>query len=134
MFSYLLVQPIAGRLADRVNLVTVMLGGLALSAAGVLLVPFTSGPLLVAVVIIGGIGVGAVWTNSDAMVSRLAQEGRIGATLGAAGSFKELGDMLGPLLIGVLAQAISLRASFVICGVLGMLSMALLRFTRAARV
>jgi len=132
--SYLLVPPIAGRLADRVNLITVMLGGLALSAAGVLLVPFTSGPLLVAVVIIGGIGVGAVWTNSDAMVSRLAQEGRIGATLGAAGSFKELGDMLGPLLIGVLAQAISLRASFVICGVLGMLSMALLRFTRAARV
>ena len=128
--SYLLVQPLAGRLADRMNAVAVMLGGLVMSAAGVLLVPFTTGVALVAVAIAGGIGVGTVWTNTDAMVSRLAEQGRIGATLGAAGSFKELGDMLGPLLIGVLAQALSLRASFVICGMLGFGSIALLHFVR----
>jgi len=128
--SYLLVQPFAGRLADRTNPVTVMLAGLVLSAAGVFMVPFTSGPALVVVAITGGIGVGTVWTNTDAMVSRLADRGRIGATLGAAGSFKELGDMLGPLLIGVLAQALSLRASFVICGMLGFVSIVLLRLVR----
>ena len=128
--SYLLVQPLAGRLADRMNPLTVMFTGLALSAAGVLLVPFASGIALVAVAVCGGIGVGTVWTNTDAMVSRLAKSGRLAATLGAAGSFKELGDMLGPLLIGVLAQALSLRTSFVICGILGFLSIALLKFVR----
>lgn len=128
--SYLLIQPLAGRLADRVNPITVMLVGLTVSAAGVLLIPFTAGALLVAVAIAGGIGVGTVWTNTDAMVSRLADEGRIAATLGAAGSFKELGDMLGPLLIGALAQALSLRWSFVICGLLGFASIALLKFVR----
>lgn len=125
--SYLLVQPFAGRLADRMNPIRVMLVGLVMSAAGVLLVPFTSGMALVLVAVLGGLGVGTVWTNTDAMVSRLAEQGRIAATLGAAGSFKELGDMLGPLLIGVLAQALSLRASFVICGILGFLSIALLQ-------
>jgi len=128
--SYLLIQPFAGRLADRMNPIKVMLAGLVLSAAGVLLVPFTSGIALIAVAVAGGIGVGTVWTNTDAMVSRLADQGRIAATLGAAGSFKELGDMLGPLLIGILAQAISLRASFVICGLLGFLSITLLKFVR----
>lgn len=129
--SYLLVQPFAGRLADRMNPIAVMTGGLLLSAAGVLLVPFVTGWLLIVVAILGGIGVGTVWTNTDAMVSRLADEGRVAATLGAAGSFKELGDMLGPLLIGILAQAWNLRASFVICGILGFLSIVLLKFVRA---
>ncbi len=128
--SYLLVQPLAGRLADRVNPIAVIFGGLVLSAAGVVLIPFTRGPLLIAVAIIGGLGVGTVWTNTDAMVSKLADQGRIAATLGAAGSFKELGDMLGPLLIGALAQTLGLRVAFVICGVLGFLSIALLKFAR----
>ncbi len=128
--SYLLVQPLAGRLADRVNPLRVIFGGLVLSATGVVLIPFTSGPLLIVVAVLGGIGVGTVWTNTDAMVSKLADEGRVAATLGAAGSFKELGDMLGPLLIGFLAQALGLRVAFVICGVLGFLSIALLRFVR----
>ncbi|MEO6259285.1 MAG: MFS transporter [Thermoanaerobaculia bacterium] len=128
--SYLLVQPLAGRLADRVNPIAVIFGGLVLSAAGVVLIPFTRGPLLIAVAILGGLGVGTVWTNTDAMVSKLADQGRIAATLGAAGSFKELGDMLGPLLIGALAQTLGLRVAFVICGVLGFLSIALLKFAR----
>ncbi|MEO8215991.1 MAG: MFS transporter [Acidobacteriota bacterium] len=130
--SYLLVQPFAGRLADRIDPIAVIFGGLVLSAAGVVLIPFTRGPLLIAVAIIGGLGVGTVWTNTDTMVSRLADQGRMAATLGAAGSFKELGDMLGPLLIGALGQTLGLRAAFVICGVLGFLSIALLKFARAA--
>lgn len=128
--SYLLVQPIAGRLADRMNPISVILGGLILSASGVTLIPFVTGPVLIAVAIIGGVGVGTVWTNTDAMVSRIAKEGRIAATLGAAGSFKEIGDMLGPLLIGILAQTLGLRSSFVICGLLGFLSIGFLKFVR----
>lgn len=131
--SYLLVQPVAGRLADRLNPIAVIFTGLVLSAAGVVLIPFTRGPLLIAVAVLGGLGVGTVWTNTDAMVSRLADQSRIAATLGAAGSFKELGDMLGPLLIGALAQTLGLRIAFVICGVLGFLSIALLRSAGASR-
>jgi len=38
-----------------------------------------------------------------------------------AGSFKEFGDMLGPLLIGLLSQAFGLTIGFVVCGALGLL-------------
>jgi MFS transporter, ACDE family, multidrug resistance protein len=120
--SYLLGQPVAGALADRLNPMRVMLAGLVLSSLGVLAVPFTSGLALVAVCVIGGIGVGTVWTNSDAMVSRLATQGRTASALGFAGSFKELGDMLGPLLIGALTQAFGLKVSFVTCGAIGLSS------------
>ena len=43
-----------------------------------------------------------------------------------AGSFKELGDMVGPLLIGALSQAFGLTIGFVACGILGLLSLLLI--------
>ena len=124
--SYLLVQPLAGMLADRFDPRKVMLAGLVLSSLGVLLVPFTAGLALVTACVIGGIGVGTVWTNSDAIVSQLAKRGRTASALGIAGSFKELGDMLGPLLIGALTQVFGLKVSFVTCGVIGLFSIVLL--------
>ena len=131
--SYLLVQPLAGVLADRLNAARVMSAGLVLSSLGVLLVPFTTGVSLVAVCIAGGLGVGTVWTNSDAMVSRLAAQGRTASALGVAGSFKELGDMLGPILIGGLTQAFGLKVAFVACGGLGLSSILLLVFAERGR-
>ena len=50
--------------------------------------------------------------------------------MGAAGSFKEFGDMVGPILIGVLSQLLGLTWGFVICGLLGLLSVALLQRKR----
>lgn len=132
--SYLLVQPLAGTLADRFPPARVMLAGLILSSLGVVLVPFTRGMGLVLACVVGGMGVGTVWTNSDAMVSQLAPEGRTASALGVAGSFKELGDMLGPLLIGALTQAFGLKVSFVTCGLIGFSSiLALASARRGAR-
>jgi MFS family permease len=113
--SYLLIQPLAGLLADRFGPTRVTFAGLAVSAVAIMLVPFATGTLLLFVAILGGVGVGTVWTNTDTAVSNLATEGRLDATLGAAGSFKELGDMLGPLVIGFVSQFVGLRVGFVAC-------------------
>ena len=120
--SYLLIQPIAGILADKVDTVTTLKVGLAVGALSIVLVPFVSGAALVVLSIFAGIGVGTVWTNTDTLMSNLAKEGKLGTTMGIAGSFKEFGDMIGPLLIGVLSQAFGLTAGFVVCGLLGLLS------------
>lgn len=125
--SYLLIQPIAGYLADRFNASRVVFAGLLLSALSIVLLPFTARGYLVSAAILGGIGVGTVWTNTDAIVSNLVEERRLGATLGAAGSFKELGDMLGPLLIGFVSQSFGLKVGFIACGTLGFLALFLLR-------
>lgn len=125
--SYLLIQPVAGYLADKTDVTTTIRVGLVLSAISIIAAPFVKDALLIVDAIIAGIGVGIVWTNTDTLVSKLAEEGKLGATMGAAGSFKEFGDMVGPILIGILSQILGLAWGFVICGVLGLLSLALIQ-------
>jgi len=130
--SYLLVQPVAGILADRIRPERTIYIGLAVAAVGVMSIGlFRDLPLFIATVA-AGIGIGIVWTNTDVLISGWARSGQLGATMGAAGSFKEFGDMLGPLLIGILAQALSLSVAFAICGVLGLLSLTFLIRSRPA--
>jgi MFS family permease len=125
--SYLLVQPLAGMLADRISPATTIRAGLLLAGMAIIVLAFASGAWLFAAAVLAGAGVGTVWTNTDALISTLARDGALGATMGAAGSFKELGDMLGPVLIGLLSQAFGLPVGFVVCGVLGLLALPLIR-------
>lgn len=117
--SYLLIQPVAGWLADKFNPVTILRTGMVISCVATAAIPFAIGIPLIMVSIFAGIGIGTVWTNSDALISRLSKDNAMGATMGVAGSFKELGDMIGPLLMGALSQALGLKWGFVICAVLG---------------
>lgn len=59
-----------------------------------------------------------MWTNCDALVGALAEKNRLGASMGAAQSFKEFGDMVGPLLVGLITQFYGVRTGFVSCGLL----------------
>jgi len=119
--SYLLVQPFAGYLADRIDIQFTVLAGLFLSSLAIMSATFTSGIVLVAIVVLAGVGIGTVWTNSDALVSTLVDENRLGAGMGAAQSFKEFGDMTGPLLIGLITQFYGVHVGFIICGVLALI-------------
>lgn len=118
--SYLLVQPIAGHLADKIEIRFTVLFGLFLAAAAIIATTFTSGGMLLAVVIIAGLGIGTVWTNSDTLVSVLADKRQLGASIGAAQSFKEFGDMVGPLVVGLITQFFGVRVAFVSCGALAL--------------
>lgn len=124
--AYLLIQPVAGHLADRVDIRRTVIGGLLLAALGVIGITFTSGVLLTCVVVVAGIGVGTVWTNSDTLVSSLASESKLGASIGAAQSFKEFGDMTGPLLVGLLTQFFGVRVGFVACGAVALVLLGIL--------
>jgi fucose permease len=59
--------------------------------------------------IAAGVGIGTVWTNSDALVGASASPSQPGASIGVAQSFKEFGDMIGPLLVGALTQFFGVR-------------------------
>ena len=133
--SYLLVQPLAGYLADKIEIRITVFIGLLLAALAILVTTFTSGIMLIAIVTLAGIGIGTVWTNSDALVSSLVDERKLGASMGAAQSFKEFGDMVGPLLIGLLTQMYGVRIGFVSCGAVALiLLLMLVRFRRVEPV
>ncbi len=114
--SYLLVQPLAGWLADRIDPALTIIVGLAVAAGATLGIPAATGWPLLPLAVAAGLGVGTVWTNTDMLVTRIAGDRRLGAAVGAAQSFKEVGDMLGPLAIGAIAQAWGVRVGFVVCG------------------
>jgi len=128
--SYLLVQPFAGYLADKVEIQTTVLAGLLLSSLAIILTTFTSDVALIAVVILAGLGIGTVWTNSDALVSTLVDKSRLGTGMGAAQSFKEFGDMTGPLLIGLVTQFYGVHVGFVMCGLLALIFLFVLARSR----
>ncbi len=128
--SYLLVQPLAGHLADTFDTRITVLAGLIAAALATIAVVFSSGTLLIVIAVIAGLGIGTVWTNSDALVGQLASESQLGASMGAAQSFKELGDMVGPLSVGLLAQLFGVRAGFVTCGAVALLLLIPLAITQ----
>jgi MFS family permease len=124
--TYLAIQPFAGRWADRYGGRTTVLVGLVVSSLCTISLVFTQGLLLVALVVLGGLGIGVVWTNTDTIVSNLAKSGKLSTSLGTAGSFKEIGDMLGPLSIGAISQFFGLVTGFVVCGLMGLLGTGLI--------
>ena len=121
--AYLVIQPLAGYLADRVEIRITVLIGLLLAALAIVATTFAVGATLIAVVVVAGIGVDTVWTNCHALVSALAKRINSGASMGAAQSFKEFGDMVGPVLIGLLTQLHGVRVGFVTCGTLALLAL-----------
>ncbi|CAN5492512.1 MFS transporter [soil metagenome] len=128
--SYLLVQPLAGWLADRFDPALTIIGGLAAAACATLAIPAATGWPLIPLAIVAGLGVGTVWTNTDTLVTKIADDRQLGAAVGAAQSFKEVGDMLGPLSIGALTQAFGVRVGFVVCGGAALAVVALLAIRR----
>jgi predicted MFS family arabinose efflux permease len=114
------VQPRAGRALDAGRLTTAggLTGGLALTAAGVLLaaLPGIAGVLLAAVLI--GAGTGLVTPLGFSALAAGTSPERMGQTMGTAELGRELGDAGGPLVVAGVAAAWGLGAGYTTLGVL----------------
>lgn len=131
--KYLLIQPAAGIIGDRYGMRTTVLLGSCVAAFSIIAMTWITGWTLIATVVAAGLGIGTVWTNSDALVRASAASGRLGASIGAVQSFKEFGDMVGPLLVGALTQLFGIRVGFVTCGSVAMILLVMLARTGGLR-
>ena len=107
-----------------------MIVGLAVAAGATLAIPAATGWPLIPLAVLAGVGVGTVWTNTDMLVTKIAGDRQLGAAVGAAQSFKEVGDMLGPLAIDAITQAWGVRVGFIACGGAALAVRALLALRR----
>jgi MFS family permease len=106
----------AGRLADRVGKHHLVTAGMALGAIGMWLLPFGGGlPGLVLAGILLGASYAFALPAWLALITELAPQGRVGLALGASETVQGLGVVIGPLLGGVLWDAIGPKAPFVAC-------------------
>jgi MFS family permease len=116
--AYVLVQPLSGLFADKYGSRRVTVLGSVASSLGIVFLPFLTGLLLVVDVGIAAAGIGIVWTVTSSGAAEVAGQGRMGLVMGNLGSYKEVGDMAGPVIVGSLAQAASLQVGFVASGML----------------
>jgi len=115
---YVIIQPLSGSFADKYGSITVTMIGSFASFIGIILLPFVNGLLLVVDSGITAAGIGIVWTVTSSGAAEVAGRGRMGLVMGNLGSYKEVGDMAGPVIVGSLAQAASLQVGFVASGLL----------------
>lgn len=118
--SFLLIQPLSGILSRKVGFTRLIYLGLVAEAVFLMAIPFTDGWVTVLASLLDAAGIGVVWTLSSVAVATAANDNEVGLAMGNLGSYKEIGDMAGPLAIGLLAQFLSLTAGFVLCGLLGL--------------
>ncbi|WP_433871538.1 MFS transporter [Saccharopolyspora sp. CA-218241] len=124
------VLMISGRMADQRGRRPLVLVGLAVSAVGTSALGLTeSVPLFLAASLVAGIGAGLLNPAQNAAVADVVGSGRGGPVLAAFQMAADFGAILGPLVAGVLADAVSFRAAFAVTGLTAVL--ALLVWARA---
>ncbi len=110
---YVLAQYYSGRVADRYGSRLPIMAGSTLLAAGVSLIALVPSPVVWGVaVILSGIGISALWVVSNSYLAYAAPSALMGTVMGLSGTFKEVGDGGGPVLIGILGDWIGLKGAF----------------------
>jgi MFS family permease len=127
---YLAVQPFAGRLSDSMGRKKLISFGLTLSTGCICLIPILGSPFYIGAACLLALGVGCVAPLGEALVGDVSEEQVLALNLGIAGSYKELGEMVGPLCMGFVGQTLGLNWAFLMVGLAGAGSLICLGFLK----
>lgn len=104
----------AGHTGDRIGMIPVLGGGIALFALayGGFAVATTSIVLLAVLFVAAGIGIGCVETAEHAVVASLAPEGLRGSAFGLLAAVQSFGNLVASSVAGILWTLVSPTAAF----------------------
>jgi MFS family permease len=78
-------------------------------------------------------GIGCVAPLGEAFIGDVSEDQALTLNLGIAGSYKELGEMTGPLAMGFVGQELGLQWAFLMVGVIGIGSLICLSFLKEVK-
>jgi MFS family permease len=109
--------PFIGWLSDKIGRTIPVVIGLAIGGLSVLTIPFTTQflPLLI-ISIIYGFGFSMVISSTPALVSDLTPKDYFGASMGILATIMDVGQMLGPIITGIMIAFFGYSISFIFLG------------------
>jgi DHA1 family multidrug resistance protein-like MFS transporter len=128
-----LLQPLGGRISDRVSRRFLVVAGGGVNLAFLCLIPWCGDFWeLLAVCLIGSLGGSVSIPAASAMIVEEGRKFGMGSTMAIFGVAFSLGMAVGPIVSGIIADALDIRAVFYFGAFMGLLGTGLfLRYTRS---
>ena len=108
-----IVNPLMGRLSDKIGRNIPILGGLIMTALSIIAIPYNTQFLSLTIIsIIFGLGFSMVISSAPALVGDLADERSYGAAMGFLATIMDIGQMAGPIFTGFVMASYGYGGSF----------------------
>lgn len=130
---YLTVQPLAGRLSDTFSRKRLIVWGLSITTISILLVAFFRSPYYLIFSFTTAVGIGCVSPLGEAFVGDVSRPDELALNLGIAGSYREAGEMVGPLAMGFIGHTMGLDWAFMLVGLAGFAGLICCMFLKQAQ-
>jgi MFS family permease len=119
VISMLLTKPFMGRFSDTKGRKPSIIVGLLAGSVVILLMPFSTDPIFLAILsILFGITVAMVTASTSALVCEIAGCSAHGSAIGVLSSIMDIGHSLGPLITGMVVTIVSFQLGFGLAAVL----------------
>ena len=103
LLSVIVVKPLMGNLSDRLGRRAIIFPGLALGVVGVALLPLTANVFVLSILsVLYGAAFATVTSSTTALVADVTKNGQFGASVGVLRTIMDVGQTIGPVLMGFL--------------------------------
>ncbi|MCD4844320.1 MAG: MFS transporter [Methanosarcinales archaeon] len=116
LIPFALLQYPFGVISDKIGRVLPLIVGSVLYSIIVISVGFTAPPLLVLVMVVGGVAGALMYPPSAALAGDFADPAKRGTAMGGFNLFGSLGFAIGPFVGGLIADSYGFHVSFAVAG------------------
>ena len=104
MVGIIFLKPLFGRVSDKIGRLPMIVIGLGINAGIFFVMVFTKSVLLLAIlIVIYGLGFAIITASMSALAADVAKEGQLGASLGVLSTLMDVGQTLGPPIVGIIS-------------------------------
>jgi MFS family permease len=112
-----ILSPVMGRISDKIGRTKPIILGLIMGGLPLITIPYVTGfvPLL-AISLTYGLGFSMIISSTPALVTDLASQEAYGAAMGFLATIMDVGQMLGPIITGLILASFGYSGSFLSLG------------------
>jgi MFS family permease len=123
LVGIILFKPVFGRASDKLGRLPMMVTGLLTCAASFfLLAVLKSTFAIIPLILIYGLGFALITASTSALAADVARKGQLGASLGILSTLMDVGQTVGPPVIGALSDAYSYATGIGVLGIVLLLA------------